>query len=117
MSTKEWPLVSRILAEEGAHWSDTYIEGAFGLAKELHCLRRTRFKGKWRVQIQLWLTAAAMNINKAVRSTAWRPREAGPNLLLASFRAFLSLARPISPRALLTLKPLGNSPTGLCCPR
>jgi len=25
MSTKEWPLVSRILAEEGAHWSDTII--------------------------------------------------------------------------------------------
>ena len=25
MSTKEWPLVSRILAEAGAHWSDTII--------------------------------------------------------------------------------------------
>jgi DNA modification methylase len=25
MSTKEWPLVSRVLAEEGAHWSDTVI--------------------------------------------------------------------------------------------
>jgi DNA modification methylase len=25
MSTKEWPLVSRLLAEEGAHWSDTII--------------------------------------------------------------------------------------------
>jgi len=25
MSTKEWPLVSRILAEEGGHWSDTII--------------------------------------------------------------------------------------------
>jgi DNA modification methylase len=25
MSTKEWPLVSRVLAEEGAHWSDTII--------------------------------------------------------------------------------------------
>ncbi len=45
----------------------TYIEGAFGLAKELHGLRRTRFKGRWRVQVQVWLTAAAMNIKKAVR--------------------------------------------------
>jgi len=25
MSTREWPLVSRILAEEGGHWSDTII--------------------------------------------------------------------------------------------
>jgi DNA modification methylase len=25
MSTKEWPLVSRVLAEEGAHWSDTVV--------------------------------------------------------------------------------------------
>ena len=25
MSTKEWPLVSRVLAEAGAHWSDTII--------------------------------------------------------------------------------------------
>jgi len=25
MSTKEWPLVSRVLAEEGGHWSDTIV--------------------------------------------------------------------------------------------
>ncbi len=25
MSTKEWPLVSRVLGEEGAHWSDTIV--------------------------------------------------------------------------------------------
>ena len=25
MCTKEWPLVSRVLAEEGGHWSDTII--------------------------------------------------------------------------------------------
>ena len=33
-----------------------YIEGTFGLAKELHGLRRTRFRGRRWVQIQLWLT-------------------------------------------------------------
>jgi transposase len=43
------------------------VEGAFALAKELHGLRRTRFRGRQRVQIQLWLTAAAMNIKKAVQ--------------------------------------------------
>ena len=26
-------------------------------------LRRTRFSGRWRVQIQVWLAAAAMNIS------------------------------------------------------
>jgi transposase len=43
------------------------VEGAFALAKELHGLRRTRFRGRRRVQIQLWLTAAAMNIKRAVQ--------------------------------------------------
>ncbi|MFH1560468.1 MAG: transposase [Chloroflexota bacterium] len=49
-------------------------EGAFALAKELHGLRRTRFVGRRKVQIQLWLTDAAMNpaqgrvnIKKSVR--------------------------------------------------
>jgi transposase len=45
-----------------------FVEGAFGLAKELHGLRRTRFRGRHRVQVQLWLTAAAMNIKKAVQA-------------------------------------------------
>jgi hypothetical protein len=45
-----------------------FVEGAFGLAKELHGLRRTRFRGRQRVQVQLWLTAAAMNIKKAVQA-------------------------------------------------
>jgi transposase len=45
-----------------------FVEGTFGLAKELHGLRRTRFRGRQRVQVQLWLTAAAMNIKKAVRA-------------------------------------------------
>jgi transposase len=42
-------------------------EGAFALAKELHGLRRTRFMGRWKVQIQLWLTAAVINIKKALK--------------------------------------------------
>jgi len=43
------------------------VEGVFALAKELHGLRRTRFMGRWKVQIQLWLTAAAMNIKRAAK--------------------------------------------------
>ena len=48
------------------------VEGIFALAKELHGLRRTRFRGTARVQIQLWMTAAAMNIKRAARPTARR---------------------------------------------
>ena len=61
----------------------TRIEGTFGLAKELHGLRRTRFKGRQRVQIQLWLTAAAMNIKRAVRRITTAGRPAAPALLLS----------------------------------
>lgn len=61
----------------------TYVEGAFGLAKELHGLRRTRFRGRRRVQIQLWLTAAAMNIKRAARTMATNGRPvAAPAVLL-----------------------------------
>lgn len=45
----------------------SFAEGTFGLAKELHGLRQTRFRGRRRVQIQVWLTAAAMNLKRAVR--------------------------------------------------
>lgn len=72
------PLGKRRLVER-----KIYIEGTFGLAKELHGLRRTRFRGRRRVQIQLWLTAAAMNIKRAVRSRARKPRPAALPRLLA----------------------------------
>jgi transposase len=76
----------------------TRIEGTFGLAKELHGLRRTRFRGRARVQIQLWLTAAAMNIKRAVRKIATKGRPAVPTLLLSHQLASLlrSLAGSVS---------------------
>lgn len=45
-------------------------EGVFALAKELHGLRRTRFMGRWKVQIQLWFTAAVINIKRAIKQLA-----------------------------------------------
>jgi transposase len=74
-----------------------YVEGAFGLAKELHGLRRTRFKGRHKVQIQVWLTAAAMNIKKAVRSMAKSPGAQGTPLPSRWLHTVLSLARPLTP--------------------
>jgi transposase len=61
------------------------VEGTFGLAKELHGLRRTRFRGRARVQIQLWMTAAAMNIKRAVQQTT---RRATPGCLLSIHSRF-----------------------------
>ena len=72
------PVGKRRLAER-----KTYVEGTFGLAKELHGLRRTRFKGRGRVQIQLWLTAAAMNIKRAVRKAHRKGWPAAPAMLLS----------------------------------
>jgi len=69
-----------------------YAEGTFALAKELHGLRRTRFRGTSRVQIQFWLTAAAMNIKKAVRTTVMR---GAPGAAVASITNLcIALTRP-----------------------
>jgi hypothetical protein len=58
--------VSSSLGRDLLNQRKARAEGVFALAKELHGLRRTRFRGRWRFQIQLWLTAAVMNIKKAV---------------------------------------------------
>ena len=71
-----------------------YVEGSFGLAKELHGLRRTRFKGRRRVQIQVWLTAAAMNIKKAARSLARSPGAQGTPFPPGWLDSLLSLCMP-----------------------
>ena len=42
MSTKEWPAVSRILAEAGGHWSDTII-----WAKDRHVLGRADYQRRY----------------------------------------------------------------------
>jgi hypothetical protein len=86
-----------------------YIEGAFALAKELHGLRRTRFKGRQRVQIQLWLTAAAMNIKKAVRAMTRGTPTAG----MAG--AALSAAATWVRRRWGSSRPLRQQPPHLVC--
>ena len=49
---------------------EVYVETVFAIAKDRHGLRRAQWRGKWKVQIQVWLTAAAMNIKKLARTTA-----------------------------------------------
>ena len=87
------PLGKRRLVERKTH-----IEGTFGLAKELHGLRRTRFRGGRRVQIQLWLTAAAMNIKRAVRSRVRKPGPAVAPRLLAWLQTSWRTATLLAPR-------------------
>jgi hypothetical protein len=47
-----------------------YVETVFALAKDRHGLRRAQWRGRRKVQIQVWLTAAAMNIKKLAGATA-----------------------------------------------
>ena len=77
----------------------TRIEGVFGLGKEVHGLRRTRFRGRWRVQIQLWLTAAAMNIKKAVQHQTGPGRWAAAAQLYARLHACLACRPAYHPGA------------------
>ena len=88
------------------------LPGAFALAKELHGLRRTRFRGRQRVQIQLWLTAAAMNIKKAVRElTRMAPSPSQPELLGPEPFYPLCTASPAARRFPSSSKnPFGNNP-------
>jgi hypothetical protein len=91
----------RVASPLGKRWlveRKTYIEGTFGLAKELHGLRRTRFRGRRRVQIQVWLTAAAMNIKRAVRSRTWTPAPAAALRLLAWLQTSWRTATWLAPR-------------------
>jgi transposase len=98
-------LMASPLGEQRMIERKTYIEGAFGLAKELHGLRRTRFKGRWRVQIQVWLTAAAMNIKRAVRSVELESRQGGAPLILSFLRVWVAPFRSITARTDPDLKP------------
>ncbi|MFQ5880068.1 MAG: IS1182 family transposase [Dehalococcoidia bacterium] len=54
-----------------------YVETVFAIAKERHGLRRAQWRGKWKVQIQVWLTAAAMNIKKLAGTAAAKGGAAG----------------------------------------
>jgi transposase len=57
----------------------TRIEGIFALGKELHGLRRTRLMGRWKVQIQLWMTAIAINLKRAIKALANHANGAEPS--------------------------------------
>jgi hypothetical protein len=98
----------------------TRVEGVFALGKELHGLRRTRFMGRWKVQIQLWLTAAVINIKRAVKQVARTKTAAGSQELIDGdiiTGMFASVVKEITD-VLYCIKCclpgyFGNSPIGL----
>ena len=112
--------LSRPRGEQLLHQRKVRAEGAFALAKELHGLRRTRFRGRWRVQIQLWLTAAAMNIKRATKElrrrgpTAQAARASRPVGHLATLNFFVHALKGLlggsAIAAIQPMIPLGNSP-------
>ena len=44
------------------------VEGIHGEAKARHGLNRARRRGLWNVQIQAWLTAAAINLKRLAKA-------------------------------------------------
>jgi len=77
--------MDRVYLEAAAQWLESeqgrwrfkqrkvYIETTFAWAKDLHGLRRAQWRGRWKVQIQVWLTAAAMNLKKLAKATGVEP--------------------------------------------
>lgn len=59
-----------------AAWEEAYaehryeVEGWHGEAKECHGLRRAVFRGLGKMRVQLWLTAAVMNLKKLAKAAA-----------------------------------------------
>ena len=87
--------ISSTLGQQLLRERKVRAEGVFALAKELHGLRRTRFGGRGKVQIQIWLTAAAINIKRALKElTNMRPVAKGVRAALAKvpFLILTSLA-------------------------
>ena len=91
-------------------------EGVFAWAKELHGLRRTRFMGRWKVQIQLWLTAAVINIKRAVKALTKTEPVAGSQevttraFLNGTFADVVKEIAGVVHRILCLRKYFGNSP-------
>jgi hypothetical protein len=57
-----------------------YIETTFAWAKDIHGLRRAQWRGKRKVQIQVWLTAAAMNLKKLAKAVGDEPQRGLPSI-------------------------------------
>jgi hypothetical protein len=70
--------IGNLVGKELMRQRKTRIEGIFALGKELHGLRRTRLMGRWKVQIQLWLTAIVINLKRAVKELTNRLDGAEP---------------------------------------
>ncbi len=113
--------LSSPLGQQLMHERKVRAEGIFALSKELHGLRRTRFRGRLKVQIQVWLTAAAINIKRALgelertSSMVKRTQPTIPNMLSNVLKCAADVGKSIASgihRFLFCLyNHFGNSPS------
>jgi transposase len=84
------------LGVEMYKWRSQTIERSFADAKELHGLRRCRFRGKEKAQEQVLMTAIAQNIKKIARHLA-KQSFLGKTPLLAKYyiKYYLNIIKPI----------------------
>lgn len=76
-------------------------ETIFGTAKTQHGLRRAKYRGRWKVEIQLLMTAMAMNLKKLARYGGYTEGRAFEKInqlvkrLSDCFSGFLNLLQPV----------------------
>ena len=56
-----------VYVEEGKNALTTRIEAKFGEAKKHHFLARARYRGRWRVAIQVFMTFLVMNLKRMIK--------------------------------------------------
>jgi len=84
----ESPRAAELRRRRGS-WSET----AFAEAKSFHGMGKARFRGRWKVEIQVLMTAAAMNLERLGRSGP-KKSKLGSSLALAVGPRFLLRPQP-----------------------
>jgi len=80
----------------------TILEGIMGQAKSLHGMNRAKFRGLKKVEIQLLLTATAINLKKMVKVMNFKETKSGiSNIISGCKRFFQNISSTLSKRIVL----------------
>jgi len=80
----------------------TILEGIMGQAKSLHGMNRAKFRGLKKVEIQLLLTATAINLKKMVKVMNFKETKSGiSNIISGCKRFFQNISGTLSKRIVL----------------
>ena len=69
-------LLDNIPARKDAIVKRRWIERKFGEAKKWHALHRARYRGRWRVAIQVFMTFMVLNVKRMIRLLSPAPEHA-----------------------------------------